>query len=200
MRLVTAQDASQVAAAFHEYGIQHLITPMPSDSPFVVVRQFVNEWTAPSGASCGGFELRNVLPAKIEKPREVGPAGPGVYDDLDSRIEYTGAWLHDRQFKQPQSGSITYSRTAGDSFRLFFSGTAVEYVFTRAPNRGIAEVWIDGKRRAELDEYSPAIEWRTRRIFARLPEGPHTIEVHVTGKKNAASADVYVDVDAVVIR
>lgn len=198
-RMIEADDPAQVTALFHELGIKHVITPVPPDSPFEVVRNFVNEWTAPSGASCGIFELRNVLPTRMERLRDVAPAGAGSYDDRDWRIEYTGAWLHDRQFKRASSGSITYSKIPGDSFHFYFSGTGIEYVYTKAPNRGIAEVWIDRKKRAEIDEYSEKIEWQQRSDFSDLAPGPHTIEVRVTGRRNARSADVYVDLDEFVV-
>jgi hypothetical protein len=199
-RLIAADEPAQVAQEFREYGIRYLITPIPVDSPLEVVRRFVYEWTTPSGASRGDFEVRRVLDLPLSKRPDVEPAGPGTYDDRDPLINYTGAWLHDRQFKQASSGSITYSNQPGDSFKLFFSGTAIEYVYTKALNRGTAEVWIDRKKLAAIDQYAPSIEWQQRTVFSGLASGPHTIEVRVTGERNPGSSGLYVDLDALVVK
>lgn len=198
-RMVESENASDVSQLFHDYGIKHVITPIPPDSQFEVVRDFVNNWTAPSGASRGIFELRNVLPTRMERLKENVAAVAGTYDDRDWRIEYAGAWLHDRQFKKAAAGSITYSKNPGDSLHFYFSGARIDYVYTKAPNRGIAEVWIDRRKRAEIDEYSPEIEWQQRTAFSDLEPGPHTIEIRVTARKSAGSADVYVDLDELVV-
>jgi hypothetical protein len=199
-RMIESDEPSQVAQEFREYGIRYVITPMPVDSPSEVVRRFVYEWTAPSGASRGVFELRKVMALPLSKRPDIQPAGPGTYDDRDPVIDYTGAWLHDRQFKQASSGTITYSNVPGDSFRLFFSGTEIEYVYTKALNRGTAEVWIDRQKRASIDQYSESIQWRQSTVFSALASGPHTIEVRVTGDRNPRSSGFYVDLDAFVVK
>ena len=80
--------------------------------------------------------------------RELQPFPPGVFDDLDGRIEYTGAWIHDNQFVEPLAKSVTYSAVPGDSLRFSFIGSGVTYIFTKASNRGIATILIDGMERA----------------------------------------------------
>jgi len=199
-QMIEADEPAQVAAEFKELGIHHLITPIPVETEYAVVQHFVNEWTAPSGASCGKFELRNVLDAPLKKMEDVEPVGAGTYDDRDPHVEYTGAWLHDRQFKQAASGTITYSNVPGDSFKLFFTGTSIEYVYTKALNRGTAEVWIDRKKRTAIDQYSESIEWQQRTVFSGLASGPHTIEVRVMKERNPRSSGYYVDVDALVVK
>ncbi len=199
-RMIESEETSQVAQEFREYGIHYIITPVPVDSSFEVVRRFVEEWTAPSGASRGVFQLRRVMDLPLAKRPDVEPAGPGTYDDRDPRIDYTGAWLHDKQFKAASFGSITYSNVPGDSFKLFFSGTSIEYIYTKALNRGTAEVWIDRKLRDTIDEYAALIEWQRRMIFSGLASGPHTIEVRVTKGHNPRSSDFYVDLDAFVVK
>jgi len=199
-RMIESDEPAQVAAEFQELGIRHLITPIPVETEYDVVQRFVNEWTAPSGASCGKFELRNVLTAPLKKLEDTVPVGAGSYDDRDPHVEYMGAWLHDRQFKQASSGTITYSKVPGDSVKLFFTGTSIEYVYTNALNRGTAEVWIDRTRRAAIDQYSPSIEWQQRTAFSGLAPGPHTIEVRVSRERNPQSSDYYVDLDAFVVK
>jgi hypothetical protein len=79
-----------------------------------------------------------------------------------------------------------------------FEGTAVTYVYTKAWNRGIAEVKLDGISRGEIDLYSPKIVWQARTAFTGLTSGKHTFELIVAGRKEAAATDRYVDLDALV--
>ena len=196
--LLNAADGDQVSALFHKLNIHYVIAPPQPD--LLTVQHFLEEWTAPTVYRSEKWELRRVVDARIVRPRDASPLQPGTYDDLDPRIEYTGAWLHDRQFAASAGKSITYSKQPGDMVRVFFSGTAIEYVYTKALNRGGAEVSIDGKLRASLDEYSPEILWQQRSVFDGLTFGPHTFELKVTKQKNQKSSDYFVDVDQVVVR
>jgi hypothetical protein len=199
-RMIEAQETAQVAEEFREDGIHWLITPAPCDSRFEIVRRFVGEWTVPAGAASGNFELRKVTALPLAKRADVQPAGAGTIDDRDPRVDFTGAWQSDQQFKRAFAGSITYSNVPGDSAKLFFAGTEVAYVYTKALNRGTAEVWIDRKRVASIDEYSKNIEWQQRTVFSGLAPGPHTIEVRVGDVKNRASQGLFVDVDGFVVK
>ncbi len=70
------------------------------------------------------------------------PAVPsGAYDDADSRIRLQAPWVHDPQFQDAYLHTLTYSDIPEASISLAFSGSAITYVYTRASNRGIAEVW-----------------------------------------------------------
>jgi hypothetical protein len=119
----------------------------------------------------------------------------GAYDDLDPEIKYTGTWLHDGQFAEPFGGSISYSRQPGDTARLTFSGGGITYFYTKALNRGIAQVSIDDAKVARINLYSEKTEWRAQTIFGGLKPGQHTIEVRVLGQKDPRSSESWVDLD-----
>jgi hypothetical protein len=138
-------------------------------------------------------------------PSFYGPSKPAVetgfrYDDTDERIEFTGRWVRDRQFPAASAGTLTYSNTAGDRFRLPFQGVGATLIYTKAFNRGLAEVLLDGEPAASLDLYSPDIQFQRRATFGPLKTGKHVIEVRVAGSKNEHSTDVAVDVDAIEVR
>jgi hypothetical protein len=135
----------------------------------------------------------------VPKARDTTPAPPGSYDDKNERIEYLGSWLHDPQFAQTWAGTISYSPLPGDSLRFFFNGKAIAYVYTKAPNRGTAEVLIDRKMRARIDQYSAEIEWQAQTVFGGLEPGPHTIEIRVTKRKAPKSAGYFVDLDRFIV-
>lgn len=119
----------------------------------------------------------------------------GAYDDLDPEIKYSGTWLHDRQFAEPFGGSISYSKQARDAARLTFSGRAITYFYTKALNRGIAQVSIDDATVAQINLYSEKTEWRAQATFGGLKPGQHTIEVRVLGQKDPRSSETWVDLD-----
>jgi hypothetical protein len=107
--------------------------------------------------------------------------------------------LHDDQFAQASGHSVSYSEQTGDKLVLTFEGTAVTYVYTRALNRGVAEVWIDGALVRTLNQYSANTAWQSSTRFAGLAPGVHTFEVRVTGRKDPKSSGTHVDLDAVTV-
>jgi hypothetical protein len=121
---------------------------------------------------------------------------PGHYEDGDQKVEFKGKWWPDHQFPQSSGQSITYSDKPGDTFRFAFHGSAIIYVFTKALNRGIAEVRIDGGPPVRVNEYSLATQWQSKQRFGGLNSGDHTLEVRVSGEKDPASGGLFVDLDA----
>jgi hypothetical protein len=81
-------------------------------------------------------------------------------------------------------------------FRIAFNGRAITYMFAEAVNRGIAEVSIDGRPQARINQYSPQTQWQSSRRFGGLGPGAHTLEVRVSGEKDPRSAGIFVDLDA----
>jgi hypothetical protein len=199
-RLRDSPTPEKARALFQELGIKHVIAPLALDDDYPAVRDFLQQWTVPSGVTSGLFGLFEVAAAPHLKPRDNPPAPPGEYDDLDTRIGYTGVWQHDRQFDQASRQSITYSNIPGDTLRFSFIGSGVTYVYTRALNRGMARVSIDGRERALIDLYSQQTQWQAQSAFGGLEQGVHTIEVRIAEQNNANSSGHYVDLDAFVVK
>ncbi len=77
-----------------------------------------------------------------------------------------------------------------------FEGTSVEYIYTKAPNRGIAKITIDGQPVAEIDQYAPTIQWRQSwRITTIQPHVAHVIAITATGRHALAATDSFIDID-----
>jgi hypothetical protein len=197
--LLDAPDAAHMAEMTRSLGVHYVITPIPPETNSVLVGQFLETWTAPTGKESGKYQLRTLLAAPVAKLQQKEPAGAGSYDDGDARIEYTGFWMHDQQFEESWGKSITYSNSPGDSAAFLFSGTSIGYVYTMAFNRGVVEVWIDRAPRAKIDLYSKPIRWQQRTEFSGLDPGPHTIELRVAAEKNPKSSGRYVDLDRFVV-
>ena len=131
--------------------------------------------------------------------RPLATVGSGRYDDFSAALRFRGDWDHRDEFDGPYLHSISFTDVAGAEAAIAFEGTALTYVFTKAPNRGIAEIWIDGVRHTEVDLYAPRIEWQRRYRICCLAPGRHEAAIRVSGRKQAASEAAFVDVDALVV-
>jgi hypothetical protein len=112
---------------------------------------------------------------------------------------YSGTWTSVK-LAGASGNHVRYASAPDAVARLAFNGTAVALVSTFAPDRGQAEVWLDGVKLATLDLYSPtttkqAIVWAS----AVLAPGLHTLELRPTGGKNPAASASRVDLDAFLI-
>jgi hypothetical protein len=123
----------------------------------------------------------------------------GKFDNASPDIQYAGLWSNG-SFPAAANGTVSYSNIPGAVARLSFEGTEITYVYTKAFNRGIAEVKLDGVTRGDIDLYSPTIQWQSQTAFRNLTPGKHTFELTVAGRKDRAAQDQYVDVDALVVR
>lgn len=118
-------------------------------------------------------------------------------------------------------GTLSVSGTAGDRMKVTFRGTGIYIIGDTGSDRGIAEISIDGKSAARIDTFVPeefansdsgdttvlthlahdvpfdlpTILWGTH----SLPDGEHTLELTVTGKKNAQSTGTFIGIDEVVV-
>jgi hypothetical protein len=131
-------------------------------------------------------------------PRSIG-ALAGAVDDASPAVVYSGHWLPGA-FRSAFGGTLTYSDEAGATARFSFEGTELQYIHTRAYNRGLALVTIDGSPRRKIDLYDPSIVWQEREVFGGLKPGSHRVEIQVLGQRNAASNGNFVDIDALIGR
>src|SRR5207245_1916253 len=125
-------------------------------------------------------------------------------EDQDPSITYTAGWLGqgiDRNWSgsagNTGQGSAVFTRTAGTQATIAFAGTSVSWIGLRGPWTGIARVSVDGAFLTEVDAFASTEEVQAV-VFsaAGLTDGPHTLMIEVTGRKNAAAIDSMVIVDA----
>ncbi|MFN8489281.1 MAG: matrixin family metalloprotease [Caldilineaceae bacterium] len=125
----------------------------------------------------------------------------GSYEDSDTLSnKYIGStWTHATGWSGPSQGTVSWSNTYQDAVSFTFNSTGITYVFTKSWNRGKASITIDGSDWGTLDLYSPSALWQ-QTAFYPLSSGIHTIHVMVTGQKNAASSDYFVDLDRFIVQ
>jgi hypothetical protein len=146
------------------------------------------------------YRLRSLCAAAVPGQAAERPVAlAGRYDDVDLRILYQGTWMRDRQFAEPVNRTLTYTDVPGDSFQISFVGSELIWRFTRAANRGVASVEIDGKPVGEVDQYSADTRWRSQTEF-RVPHGRHTAVFRILPRRHPRAEGGFIDIDEIEIR
>jgi hypothetical protein len=129
----------------------------------------------------------------------------GSHDNTSGAITYLGNWTHNNTCcPGAWNGTLSWSNTTNNAVTFTFVGDGILYVFTKAYNRGKVKVTLDDVYQETIDLYAPTQPQSQNHLWQRsvhysLPFGTHTIHLNVTGTKNPAAADYYVDVDRFVV-
>jgi len=119
--------------------------------------------------------------------------------EKSTAVSYSGGGWKRVSLSGASGGYVRRSLTGGSRATYSFSGTSVAFVSTLGPNRGIAELWLDGSPVGTVDLYAPTLQ-KARVMWADgLAAGSHTLQVRVTGTKNPAATKTRVDVDAFLV-
>lgn len=132
----------------------------------------------------------------LDAVRVTGDLVRSPAEQSDTRIVKRGNWSTITA-NGPSGGSHMLSKSAGDEIAIAFSGTKLDLVGVTGPKSGIVSVSVDGGARVDVDLFSPETAFRAPFFTTGvLTPGAHVVRVYVTGRKNPASADVYVSLDA----
>jgi len=125
------------------------------------------------------------------------PLRRGRIDETDPRMVFTGYWV--RMSNQPSAyrKTVAVSDDPGGDVRFNLEGRGFRYTYTRAMNRGKAEIVIDGERKATVDLYNPANEWQTQSTIAGLAPGSHRVAINVLRQKDPAANGYFIDIDSI---
>jgi hypothetical protein len=115
-----------------------------------------------------------------------------IHDDNDPNIAYSGAWNSKTYSSGPYLKTLHFSTAIGDSAMFSFYGASFTLTYTRAPNRGNMEIYIDGNKVTTLNMKGAATAWQKKWTSATMLPATHVVRlVHLSG--------TYVDVDAITI-
>jgi len=92
-------------------------------------------------------------------------------------------------------GSYTTASGAGTTMRMPFDGTQVDWTTVTGPNRGRADVYVDGNLVRTVDLYATAKAFGVSKQFGGLADGAHVLRIVVLGTKRPASTGTSVAVD-----
>jgi hypothetical protein len=121
-------------------------------------------------------------------------AGPPTvvtaFQDADRSIRYSGHWSSSR-VAGTYGGSIRSTASAGSSASFRFRGRELVWVASRAPNRGVARISIDGRLVKSLNLHAGGTAHR-RAVFTRAwaTVGVHTVRLVCTGTPGHAVIDL----------
>lgn len=114
-------------------------------------------------------------------------------------LAYGGAWVTDNSQAASMGTGVRHASANGRTATLRFTGRQVQWVSSLGPNRGRAQVLVDGAAVETVDLYAAATTARHVAHTSTVSPGSHTIQVRVLGTKRAASTGTRVDVDAFLV-
>lgn len=134
--------------------------------------------------------------AAVAAPAPASVPAPGLtrYDQNSSALVYSGTWANYAK-TVAWAGSYKRASTAGASVTVTFSGTQLDWIAMKGTTTGIADVYVDGIKRATVDLASPvAVYQQNVWSTATLPDGVHTVQLV---RNPASAAGKYITIDAV---
>jgi hypothetical protein len=143
------------------------------------------------GSDTYQYEVRGTDCANNTSAFSVGPLfSLGAVQESSSSIGYTGTWTTSAD-DSAYGFSLASATAAGASASYTFSGRNVAWVAPRGPDRGQAQVFIDGKLISTVDLYKASSQPR-RVVFAKAWSaiGTHTIKVVVVGTAGRPRVDI----------
>ena len=124
------------------------------------------------------------------------PQPPGTYENTSSAWYYDGAWSL-VSTSGDSGGSRHEARDTYAVAQITFDGNRFDLFYRAAPYYGLAEVIVDGAKRASIDQYYSS-ELASQSVQFTLDSGTHVIELRRAGRKNAESSGDVVNIDKVV--
>jgi hypothetical protein len=199
-RLQLARGPREIAGILDQWNVHYIAAPKPDAGVKIAppaLRELLKSCVTPEYQAAWLFlaRIENSCQVAGQGDREPLTVPPGIYDDFDPAIVFHGPWIKDKVWPQTHSHTVTYANLPGSEVRFAFQGGLLTYVYTKAANRGMADITIDGVRKATLDLYSPKTEWQSRTTFT-LGAGQHLAVITILADKNPKSSDRFIDVDA----
>lgn len=115
---------------------------------------------------------------------------------LSPLVAYAGEWP-----AIPTAGSsaasVRRTVTAGAAVAIGFEGQSVTWTTTKGPDRGTAQVVVDGLLQGEIDLYSPTAEQQVPLTFGPFTSGRHRLTITATGRRATVSSAAAVEMDSV---
>ncbi len=190
-------DRAGMLKLMESWGVRYFIARKPAAGEYaqpLALRQLLEACTTPE-YEAGDIYLARLEPDCRQRVEAEIVAPAGYYDDFDPAIRYRGEWTHSDKFDGPFQHTISFTDIPGGEAAFAFEGNALVYMYTKAPNRGLAVITIDGVSKGTIDLYSPAVEWQSSSRFCCLGSGKHVVVIRVLGQRSPGSEGQFVDVD-----
>jgi len=193
--------ASQAPEFFYRelarLGVHRLILESNPSRPKVIADLLTR--CGQSAYSVSGSSVVQLRPDCLAVLQQVDaePLRRGRIDETDPRLVFTGNWIPMKNQASAYRNTVAVSDDPGGSVRFNLEGRGFRYTYTRAMNRGRAEIVIDGDRKAIVDLYDPANGWQTQSTIAGLAPGSHRVAISVLRQKDPAASGYFIDIDSI---
>jgi len=197
-RIRKTPDRAAMLKLVEGWGVRYFIARKPAAGEYaqpLALRQLLEACTTPE-YEAGDFYLARLEPDCAQRVKDEIVVPPGYYDDFDPAIRYRGDWTHSDTFDGPFQHTISFSDIPGAEAAFAFEGSSLVYMYTKAPNRGLAAITIDGASKGTIDLYSPTVEWQASSRFCCLGPGKHVVVIRVLGQNSPGSTGRFVDLDS----
>lgn len=195
LRLREVKNVDDMVKLMQSWKVEYFISPKPGIADSVepiVLKEMLERCTQPVYEQGGEYLAR--LQPDCRPPVVVHP---GVYDDFDPALVYRGDWTHDNHtFAEADQRTVSFTDVPNAEVEIDFEGKALTYVYTKAVNRGMAAVTIDGADQSMVDLYSADTQWQSRTRFCCFLPGRHVAIIRGTGKANPQSKGKFIDLDS----
>ena len=199
LRIREVKTVPEMVRLMQSWHVEYFISPKPGTDEEVkpaVLAEMLERCTDVEFEH-GDQYLAKLEPACRPAPERVAPlVQPGFYDDFDPALLFRGDWTKDRAFADADRHTITFTNVPGAEVEIDFVGKALVYTYTKAFNRGIASVTVDGVEQGPVDLYSQKVEWQQHTRFCCFEPGKHVAVVRLTGRANARSKGTFIDLDS----
>lgn len=200
LRLREVKTAADMVQLMQNWKVQYFISPKPefADRVRPVVLEEMLERCTQAVYEQGDEYLARLQPdCRLAKERTAVLVHPGFYDDFDPALVYRGDWTHDNHtFGEADRRTVSFTDVPDAAVEIDFEGRALTYVYTKAVNRGMASVTVDGVDRGMVDLFSTDTQWQSRTRFCCFAPGRHIAIVRAAGKANAQSKGKFIDLDS----
>jgi uncharacterized protein YkwD len=138
-------------------------------------------------------------PPPTPSPAPSSPPPSGTWKRVQQNgggVSLAGTWRSVAS-SYASGGSYLRSNTTSSAAKLGFTGTGVKWIGLVSTTGGIATVKLDGATVGSVDQYSASTGFG-RTMFQRtgLSSGAHTLQIVVSGSRNAKATDQRTFVDA----
>ena len=124
-------------------------------------------------------------------------ASAGRIEESNAAILFSGTWYSNASSIH-SGGHAALSMNTGSKVTVSFQGTGVSWIGYRDEWSGVANVYVDGVQKTQIDTYlSPAKAQTTLYTITNLPSGGHTLTIEATGAQNQSSKGAWIWVDAI---
>jgi putative flippase GtrA len=200
LRLRGVKTVADMVKLMQSWKVEYFISPKPEFAERVkpvVLEEMLERCTQAVFEQGDEYLARLQSDCRPAKERIPVLVHRGSCDDFDPALVYRGDWTHDNHtFAEADRRTVSFTDVPDAEVEIDFEGRALTYVYTKAVNRGMASVTIDGADQGVVDLYSGDTQWQSRTRFCCFAPGRHLAIIRATGKANPQSKGKFIDLDS----